>query len=274
MQAEILVAVHALLYILIQILKKHSRVTDQCEMKCDDEDNVDEYLNKKIYTSSEVTVGEAVLDVLEFYIENCSTKVSIEKLLKLLNKMVPKPNNIPKTKYHLTKLLEKLLPFQYEEIQKYRVCEECSHFLGNWKQKPQVTVCESCKSKLVNGIFVQYNLKSLLKNAFENQNLKNLIDEYTDKQRRDSNFVSDITSGSSYKELKNTVLINDYDLCLLWNVDGLPISNSSKGQVYLVQVQILNVHPSHRNDFRYVTSIYYSREKKPNMMSFLRRFVD
>ena len=86
--------------------------------------------------------------------------------------------------------------------------------------------------------------------------------------------MSDITSGSLYRKLKADVIRNDYDLCLLWNADGLPISNSSKGNVWLVRVQIVNVHPNYRGRFRYVTSIHYSRNKKPNMMSYLRPFVE
>ena len=79
-------------------------------------------------------------------------------------------------------------------------------------------------------------------------------------------------SGSLYKKLKVDTINNN--LCLLWNVDGLPISKSSNGQVWLVKVQIVNVHPKHRERFRYVTSIYYSTEHKPNMISFWRPFVE
>lgn len=147
-----------------------------------DENSIDRRLNQTLYENADVSVGEAVYYILEFFKDNCESKKGLERLIKLINLLLPKPNNLPKTKYHLMNLLEKLTPAGYEEIKKHRTCEECSHYLGEWDIEPKVTVCEACNSSKVNGMFVEYNIKSLIKNAFENRDLKYLIDNFKNSE--------------------------------------------------------------------------------------------
>lgn len=73
-----------------------------------------------------------------------------------------------------------------------------------------------------------------------------------------------------YPILKKELNVTDDDIYLLWNTDGLPISHSSKGDVWLVQAQPLNVPFKYRRKLQKVIGIYYSRVKKPNMGCFLK----
>ena len=73
-----------------------------------------------------------------------------------------------------------------------------------------------------------------------------------------------------YKKLEENGLLNEYDICILWNTDGLPTSNSSKGQMWLVQAQIINIPNGDRRSHQFISGIYHSNLKKPCMTSFLR----
>lgn len=169
---------------------------------------------------------------------------------------LPNSNELPVSKYFLLKFLDKLTPFKYKEVKKHRICEKCGNYLGLWVQQARVKICKACQSKEVNGIIIEYDLKSLLKQAFEERNLKNLIDDYKNSQTDNANFISDMSSSVQYKKLKQNTLINNYDLLLLWNADGVPMPNSSNGQIWPVQVQITNIAPSQRRNFQYVSSMY------------------
>lgn len=75
------------------------------------------------------------------------------------------------------------------------------------------------------------------------------------------NYISDLCSGSKYKYWKQTVIKDDFDLCLLWNVDGTPLAKSSKSQVWLIQAQIANIPIEKRRGFQFVAGIFYSDVK-------------
>ncbi|KAL7306167.1 hypothetical protein TKK_0001613 [Trichogramma kaykai] len=77
-----------------------------------------------------------------------------------------------------------------------------------------------------------------------------------------------------YQKLEKEIMKGDNDVMLLWNTDGLPVSNSSNGQVWLVQARIVNIPPENRYNFRFVCGVYYSTQSKPTMTAFLRPFVD
>lgn len=70
------------------------------------------------------------------------------------------------------------------------------------------------------------------------------------------------------------MIINDQDVCILWNFDATPTSKSSKVAVHLVQIQICNIPFKNRRNFQFAAGIYFGREKKPNTNSFSRPFVD
>lgn len=235
------------------------------------EDEVNQDFNKKLHRNTDMTVGECVYIIIDYYIKNSLTKKALTELLTLLNTFLPKPNNLPKTKYFLFKFLDSVLPDSENVIKKHRICENCSEYLGDWSIQPPIINCQNCSSTKVRGLFVEYNLELALKDAFEFRNLKTLIDDFS--VTNNENVVSDITSSVRYKELRREVIKEKYDLTLLWNTDGVPFSNSSNGQVWLVQAQIINIPPQNRRNYQFVCGIYYSRLKKPDMSSFLWPFV-
>ena len=98
-----------------------------------------------------------------------------------------------------------------------------------------------------------------------------MIDKHT-KCMEEENYINDATCGTKYQEIKQ-VLTGRYDLCLLWNTNGAFVSKSSKGEIWPIQIQILNIPVQNRRNFHFLAGLYYSNDKKPNMNTFLKPFA-
>ncbi|KAF7991010.1 hypothetical protein HCN44_000815 [Aphidius gifuensis] len=129
----------------------------------------------------------------------------------------------------------------------------------------------------VNGMFTEYDLASLLTDAFESQKLYEHIDSQYEASifnyQENANTFYDISSGQQYLKIEREGGLKKYDLFLLWNTDGAPVSNSSYGQLWPIQLQILNISPKIRRSFQLVAGLYYSQNQKPKSSGFLEPFV-
>ncbi|KAL7298952.1 hypothetical protein TKK_0008052 [Trichogramma kaykai] len=227
---------------------------------------------KKVYDDAEFGVGECVKKILSYYLEHCTTKRALYDLLDLIRDLLPKPNYLPRNKHFLMKFLNKIAPTQI--IKRHRMCESCSNYLGEHNISSDITKCQNCNSEHVNGCFEEYDLKALLTQAFETQQLSHYIELHRQNKNNDPSVISDISSGTEYRFLEENVLKGENDVVLLWNTVGCPIANNSNGQVWPIQVQIVNVPYESRYKFRFVCGVYYSREHKLNMNTFLRPMVN
>lgn len=234
----------------------------------------DLWYHEPLFEHSNTTVGQAVLDVLEIFIQNKNSKKSLGHMLRVFHKHLPKPNRMPKSQWFLLQLLNKLFPNNVEMVEKYRICEDCSHLLGKWYIKRQDLIYDACKSNNTDGVFYEFNLALLLKTLFENRNLGDLIVSHENESSCDKNYVSGITSGSQYKIWKEEVIKNKFDSCLLWNTDGTPLKESSNANMWLIQCQIINIPRQCRRNFQFATGIFYNINKKPVMNCFFSPFVN
>lgn len=230
-----------------------------------------QWTQEPLYVDSSVTVGESVYKILDFYFKNSLSKRCVDSVLDLLNVLLPQPNNLPRTRHQLYKLLNTLMPEKSDNIKKHRVCETCSNYLGEWSSTEK-DICPSCTSNETNGLFVEYNLQSLLTHAFEVRNLHTLIDEHRSAVSDDPSIICDLTGGAEYTRLKHEVITEIYDICLLWSTDGMPVADNSAAQLWAIQVEVVNIPPKNRRNFLFVCGLHYSRDK-PNMLSFLQPFV-
>ncbi|KAL7295964.1 hypothetical protein TKK_0003487 [Trichogramma kaykai] len=235
-----------------------------------DEDDDLSWIHQRMYPTGDLTVGEAIQEIMDFFIATSLTKIGLERLIQLLHVLLPQPNNLPKSQYRFLKLLYSLLPSDSDLIRKHQICEDCFYYLGCLSNQIPKKICEQCKGKNTRSFFVEYNLKQVIKNAFETRNLKHFIDRQKENVC-DDNYIQDFSSGSEYKKIQEKNL-QPYDLTLLWNTDGAPVSKSSKGEIWPIQVQLLDVPPNNRRSFQFICGIYYSTDKKPNMNSFLKPF--
>lgn len=247
---------------------------EQSHQEPEYEKDIDDYwYNKLLYENSEITVGEAVLKVLDIYIQNRQAKKSLNHILKTMYELLPKPNKLPKTKHLLLKQLDKLFPKNDKLFEKHRICENCGFYLGKWSATPKISTCENCQSDEINAAFFEFDLGSLLKHLFE---FRNLGDFFIAKAREivDDNYITDVTSAPVYRDLKSEVIKNIYDVFLLTNTDGFVPTKSSQANIWLIQCQICNIPVANRRNFQFVAGIYYSRHKHPAMHSFFRPFVN
>lgn len=73
-----------------------------------DENDINEKI--KLYNGCQHTVDEAILDLLDDYLNNRETKNSLKDHLSTFIKYLPKSNNLPNTVYHLLKYVRNLAP--------------------------------------------------------------------------------------------------------------------------------------------------------------------
>lgn len=243
----------------------------------DDHDGSESWYDAPLYHGSNQTTGNAVLEVLDIYIKNKQSKKSLDETLKCFHKMLPQPNNLPRSKYLLLKKLQTLVPSNSCIAKKHRICEDCSEYLGLWSKTLKLTNCtnELCNSAYIQGAFFEFDIKLLIKNFCEHRNLGELLLAHKNYSNKvPEGFIHDICSASKYKFWKKEIIMNDFDLCLLWNLDGTPLSESSSSNVWLIQAHPVNIPVSKRRGFQFVCGIFYSRRKKPCMRSFFRPFVE
>lgn len=86
--------------------------------------------------------------------------------------------------------------------------------------------------------FIEFNIEELIKSHFECRYLKELLLKYKEKgNSMVDGRVGDFYSGVKFKYWKQHVIPNDFDLCLLMNIDGTPLAESSKSNVWLIQTK-------------------------------------
>lgn len=224
-----------------------------------DDDNL--WYNELLYENSHTTLGEAVFDVLNIYISNRHTKKSLEEILHTMHKHLPKRNTLPRSKYKLLKLLDKLFVNDKQLVKKFRLCEDCSKLLGDWSLKNKEIICDNCGSRETNGKFFHFEIGVLIKHLLEFRNLGDLLLAHKRETILSDEYVSGNTSGSEFKFLQKEILQNDYDICLLWNIDDTPLKKSSKSHICMLQSQICNIPQKNRRNFQFMSGIYYSRKK-------------
>lgn len=160
---------------------------------------------------------------------------------------MPHPNNLPKTKYNFDKILQNYTSMK--KRLKHRFCAICSAYIGKWEETENET-CGLCGNGEEFEYSLEHDMSSYIQNAFEKRNLHSYIDKQREKAAlNDDSYIYDMNSGSKLKHIYRYVLQNPYDICLMWNVDGIPVANSSKGQLWPIQAQIVNVPPENRRNF-------------------------
>ena len=165
-----------------------------------EDENDDSWKYEPLYDDSEVTLGETINYILSIYVKDKLKKTTLEKILKLLDFVLPKSHKCPKTKYKLMKIIDKIIPSDPALTKKHRICENCSNYIGEWGVTSKVIECNNCNSIKINGAFYEFDLKSLLKTSLENTELPELLK--THNKENDQENIRDLTDGSKYKEPK------------------------------------------------------------------------
>jgi len=224
-----------------------------------------------LYTGSDITVDEAVYDVLNDYVKHNESQSSLASHLKTFLKYLPKPNNMPNSVPRLFRYLEKMDPSFKENSHAY-----CSKYLLPFEEphesdteEPCETVCEACGSK-EQAVFYSFNVENQMKNLLENCGLAEDLDKVIalrNSSDQDSSFVRDITDGTEYRKLN----VSGYSVTLMWFTDGVKIKHSSHKELQPIEFVICELPPHSRKLYTGVCGVWYDR-KQPVMNSFLEPF--
>lgn len=136
---------------------------------------------------------EAVLLVMDLFIDRKLTKKTLASFLNVLIKLMPRPNNMPKSQYLLFKYLEALAPPLIN-------CVE--HFYCNGCLFPKVEPdkeCTVCKSKDFKK-FYELPIGDEIRYLFEKRNLADVLDQRV-SGNIEENSISDVCDGTEYKTL-------------------------------------------------------------------------
>ena len=92
--------------------------TSSSDNDCLPEDQHDDNLSRKLHRYTNETVGESIYKILSLYHKHALTKEALNDYVNVLNSFLPQPNNLPKTKYFLSKKIDLILSNSEQVIKK------------------------------------------------------------------------------------------------------------------------------------------------------------
>ncbi|XP_071632882.1 uncharacterized protein [Temnothorax longispinosus] len=192
-------------------------------------------------------------------------KLKILSICKLINCHLPAPVN--PTKYMFFKKFANIA-----KVQNHYYCPSCIiplHF-GNAKR----INCPNCQSLYIEtdlrrsgSFFVYISLKEQLRYL-----LSRLL-FYQLQRNGDYGGISDVTSGQVYKTLLEKGIVNNFDISVQCNLDGVSTFKSSKMSMCPIQVAVNELLYRNRKDNIILTGLWCGKEK-PVMDIYLRPFID
>ena len=158
---------------------------------------------------------------------------------------------------------------------KHFYCSTCSLYLGKYKG---ITICQSCDSPFNEADIEVYSIKKgdyfifiplqkQLEKSLSDSKLHSYLTNKNLQETLNSAVVSDVTTTALYKELINEHNLGSNDMCLTWNMDGIPVFTLSNFSIWLLQLSV-NELPSHfwsKNVL--LVGLWFGQ--KPNMNVFL-----
>lgn len=212
--------------------------------------------------------NEVIEQLMGLYLRHNLTKIAVEDVAKLINKIPGGNVKIPTTKYLIFK---EFLSNSTLKVDKYILCKNCKiyskHEFFNNKN-----FCDVCKSDLsqsketFTNLSVAIQLKKIISNHFDE------IIEYKETIcNKTDDLISDIWDGFYIKN----ILQKGHFYSMTFNTDGVVIHSSSK-QTFWPLLLICNFLPPalrFKEKNIIVGGIYYGIEK-PNFNSFILPLVE
>lgn len=219
-----------------------------------------------IYPEALLTKEESNLLIMSFMIRHNLSDVALKDLLELINCHIPRTLNVSKYKFL------KEFP-NTADIKIFYYCPDCLILL-NFRTAQCVT-CTSCRKIFLqnslkrNGqFFLHIPLKDQLCNLFSGPLFYEL-----QRDCREGDTLSDVTSGRVHKMLREKGIISNYDISLQWNADGVQAFKSSKISMCPLQVSINELNYRLRKENILLAGMWAATEK-PVLNLFLKPFID
>jgi len=215
----------------------------------------------KLFDGSEHSRDEAILNVLELFKDPNMTKTLLRKTVSLVYSLLPKPNSFPPTYYFLMKHLDGIAPVLKPE--KHFYCQKCQFYQGLTK----LPICPVCVDNKADS-FYMFSVHDIIKYLFEVRKLAKVLKHIPNQE----SFICDITDGAEYGKVWENLNKTDVDLTLLWNTDGVQLSESSNIDLWPIQLTICEIPPHLREYYLVVCAICVSASK-PDLKTLLRPFA-
>lgn len=219
--------------------------------------------NIMLYEGSRITIDEAVFDLLNLYAKHDLTKATLEESLKIQLKILPENNLMPKTVYRLLQHVKQIAPPC--TVTKHYYCKNCFEYIGS---NIEILKCPTCNAeKCKDTFFFEFDICTQIKYLFEHYHLYNKLKPFV---IRNDNVITDVTDGSEYVRINSRSDRQKFDLTLIINTDGLSLIKSAKSHCWPLLCTIAELPVTIRESFVLNLGLWYSKEFKPSMGTFLR----
>lgn len=237
--------------------------SEQEDIESSEEDAETSAGNQKVYEGCSLSVDEAVLSLMDLFVDRKLEKVTLGAQLKCVLKFLPRLNCMPKTLDSLLKYVESFCPLPTEVVHYY--CSKCLYYIGEEEKS-----CQICKSVECHK-FYQLSIEHQIRNLFENHGLADEIDKFSAARSASSKpgHVNDLLDGSV---IAKAILPGKYDLVLLGHTDGVSISDSSNCSLWPMEFVICQLPPHIRYKFVLVCGVWVD-SCKPYMNSYMKPFT-
>lgn len=250
-------------------LSEHSYVGSSSESDSDNSNASSVESTEYLYEGSDMTSNQGLLEVLNIFVEEGWSQTSLNKNVKLLKKLLPKPNDLPSNGKATLKRLETLTVTYHEK--EHLCCSECFKLVPTGDNNEHDEIC-TCVGEVNTDKFYSFDPDDQVRHMFEQRNLASVIDHHRNHHDRKEGFICDVQDGSEYKAIKQH-LKGPYDFVGIMNTDGVQLSGSSKQELWAFLGIICEVPPRLRSSFMIVFGVYVGK-KDPDMNVFLKPFVD
>lgn len=227
-----------------------------------------------------LSVGDALVLIMDYAIDEGLAWTSIEKLLKLQNRLLG-TNSLPESKY----LFRKFASASPDDVTFHFYCPACETLLtkaaGSLKERQAISpTCSICGDQYLGrdfmskgSYFVSLPLETQLASVLADEDVrKKLAESLANGNAPRGTVKADITDGEFHRQQRAKLGCGTYDLTVSMNADGSPVFKSANNSIWPVQLT-LNELPPHLRWRAVVLPLLWYGAKHPNMTLLLQAFA-
>ena len=204
--------------------------------------------------------------ILSYVIRFKLSGVALSHLLKLIQLLIPKNNNLPSSSYLFKKIFKDLTP----DVVTHYYCSLCLLPCKEGVEHCENSACKYNEAVMKQSYFIEFPLKDQIKTIVQRgENLKKIR---TSKQIQNDLTISDIKDGSLHKSLSEPgqFLSASDTISFTWNTDGVPVFKSSKMSIWPLFLEINELPYKERihHDNMIISGVWYG-DSHPNMNTYL-----
>lgn len=215
------------------------------------------------YHDASQTKEEGVLSLMDLYVSERWSKKSLKETLAVVRAMLPANNLLPPSLHLLFKYI-KSFGTPKSEVKHYYCCK-CQIPKENKND-----FCEKCRTN-EGAVFLEFPADAQIKHMFEHRNLAAIMDSHKKHRSDNDEFIKDVQDGVECKRVLSK-LKGEYDIVLVWDIDGFSVSGSSNMECWPILCVILNIPFTLRSSFIVTAGVWCGKEK-PDGNLFLKPFV-